>query len=49
MEFAKDIFLFIKERKKYWLVPLIIVLLILGVIIVLGGNSAFAPYIYSLF
>ncbi|WP_417558716.1 DUF5989 family protein [Mesoflavibacter zeaxanthinifaciens] len=49
MEFAKDMFLFIKERKKYWLVPLIIVLLILGVLIVFGGNSAFAPYIYSLF
>jgi hypothetical protein len=38
-----------KERKKFWLAPLILVLLLLGVIIVLGGGSAIAPFIYTLF
>ena len=49
MEFLTDIWLFVKERKKYWLVPLIIVLLILGLFIVLGGGSAMAPFIYTIF
>ncbi|MGC1630967.1 MAG: DUF5989 family protein [Gelidibacter sp.] len=49
MDFLKDLFDFIKERKKYWLVPLIFVLLILGLLIVLGGNSALAPFIYTIF
>jgi hypothetical protein len=49
MEFLKDLFDFIKERKKYWLVPMIIILLIIGFLIVVGGNSALAPFIYSIF
>jgi len=49
MEFLKDLFNFLKERKKFWLVPMIIVLLLLGVILVLGGGSAIAPFIYTLF
>ncbi len=49
MEFLKDLWLFIKERKKFWLVPVIIVLLFLGFIIVFGGGSAVAPFIYTLF
>ncbi|MFY0631467.1 MAG: hypothetical protein JXR05_13875 [Flavobacteriaceae bacterium] len=49
MEFLRDLFLFMKERKKFWLIPMIIVFLVLGVILVLGGSSAFAPFIYSLF
>jgi len=36
-------------RKKYWLMPVIIVLVVLGVIVVLGENSVIAPFIYSLF
>lgn len=49
MDFLKDIWGFIKERKKYWLGPVIIVLLLVGVLIVFGGGSSVAPFIYSLF
>lgn len=49
MDFLKDLFDFIKERKKYWLVPIIFILLILGLIIIVGGNSALAPFIYTIF
>ena len=49
MEFLKDLWLFLKERKKFWLVPVIVVLLILGILIVFGGASAIAPFIYTLF
>ena len=40
---------FLKHRKKYWLLPLVLILLILGVVIVLTANSALAPFIYSIF
>lgn len=49
METIKDLWLFIKERKKFLLAPVILVLLILGVLIVIGGGSAIAPFIYTLF
>lgn len=49
MEFLKDLWLFMKERKKFWLAPVIIILLILGLLIVFGGASAIAPFIYTLF
>jgi hypothetical protein len=49
MEYLQDLWLFIKERKKFWLLPVIIILLILGVLIVFGGSSAFAPFIYTIF
>lgn len=49
MEFLKDLWEFMKERKKFWLAPIIIVLLLLGILIVLGGSGAVAPFIYSLF
>jgi hypothetical protein len=49
MDFLKDLLLFMKERKKFWLAPIILVLLILGVLIVFGGSSAVAPFIYTLF
>jgi hypothetical protein len=49
MTFLKDMWLFLKERKKFWLAPLIIVLILLGVLIVFGGGSALAPFIYTLF
>ncbi len=38
-----------KERKKLWLAPIILVLLLLGLFIVFGGTSAVAPFIYALF
>ncbi len=49
MEFLKDLWHFMRERKKYWLAPIIIFLLLLGLLIVFGGGSAMAPFIYSIF
>jgi len=49
MDFLIDLWLFMKERKKFWLAPVIIILLLLGVLIVFGGGTAFAPFIYTLF
>jgi hypothetical protein len=39
----------VKERKKFWLVPVMVVLLLLGILIVFGGGSAIAPFIYTIF
>jgi hypothetical protein len=49
MDFLKDLWNFLKVRKRWWLAPLIIVLILLGVLIVFGGGSALAPFIYALF
>lgn len=49
MDFLKDLWLFLKERKKFWLAPLIIVLLLIGLLLILGSSSAIAPFIYTLF
>lgn len=49
MDFLKDIWGFMKARKKFWLAPLIFVLLLIGTLLVLGGSSAIAPFIYTLF
>lgn len=48
MEFLKDVFLFIKERKKWWLLPIIFFLVMVGFLIVFS-NSTIAPFIYTLF
>jgi len=49
LDFLKDIWAFMRERKKYWLLPLIITLVLLGALIVLSQGSAIAPFIYTLF
>lgn len=49
MEFLKDLWEFLKVRKKFWLLPIIIILLLFGVLIVLTSGSAIAPFIYTLF
>ena len=49
MDFLKDLWLFMKERKKFSLAPIIIILLLIGLIVVFGGSSAVAPFIYTLF
>ncbi len=49
MEFIKEFLQFLKIRKKYWLMPIIIVLVIFGGLIVLSQGSAVAPFIYTLF
>jgi uncharacterized protein DUF5989 len=49
MEFLKDLWGFVMQRKKFWLLPVILVLLGFGALVVLTGGSAIAPFIYSLF
>jgi len=48
-ELLKDLWLFMRERKKFWLAPIIFVMLLLGGLIVLAQGSAVAPFIYTLF
>ena len=49
MDFINDLWGFLKVRKKFWLVPIILVLLIFGALIVLSSGTAIAPFIYTLF
>ena len=49
MDFIKEFFDFIKVRKKYWLLPIIVVLIIFGGLIILSQGSAIAPFMYTLF
>jgi hypothetical protein len=49
LDLLKDLWGFMKARKKFWLAPIIIILLLLGVLIVLSQGSAVAPFIYTLF
>ena len=49
MSFLIEFWEFIKVRKKYWLLPIIIVLVLFGGIIILSQGSAVAPFIYTLF
>jgi len=49
MEFFKDLWDFMRERKKFWLAPIIIVLLLLGGLILLVEGTAVAPFIYTIF
>ena len=49
LDFMKDLWGFMRERKKFWMAPIIIVLVLLGTLIVLAEGSAIAPFIYTLF
>ncbi|MFN8393491.1 MAG: DUF5989 family protein [Bacteroidia bacterium] len=49
MDFLKDLFRFLWQRKAWWITPIVLVLLLIGVLIVLGGTSSVAPFIYTLF
>ena len=49
LDLLKDLWGFMRERKKFWLAPIIIVMLLLGGLIVLSQGSAIAPFIYTLF
>jgi len=49
IEFFQDLWAFMRERKKFWLAPIIIVMVLLGALIVLAQGSAVAPFIYTLF
>jgi hypothetical protein len=49
LDLLKDLFSFMRERKKYWLVPIMVVMVLLGVLIVFVQGSALAPFIYAIF
>jgi hypothetical protein len=49
MEFLKDLWHFLKERRKWWLIPLLTLIVLITVLVVLGTTTALAPFIYSLF
>lgn len=49
IDFLKDLFGFMRARKKFWLAPIIIVMLLLGGLIIFAEGSAIAPFIYTLF
>lgn len=49
VDFLRELWEFLRVRKRYWLAPIIIVLLLLGALIVFSSGSAIAPFIYTLF
>ena len=49
IDLLQDLWEFLKIRKKFWMAPIILVLLLLGALIVLSQGSAVAPFIYTLF
>jgi hypothetical protein len=49
LDFIKDLWGFMRHRKKFWMAPIIIVMVLLGALIVLSQGSAIAPFIYTLF
>ena len=49
IEFLEEFYDFLKVRKKYWLLPILIVLVLFGSLIVLSQGTAVAPFIYTIF
>lgn len=49
MSIIKELWMFIRVRKKFWLLPMLIMMLILGGLVVLAKGSAVAPFIYTIF
>ena len=49
MEILKELFTFLRVKKKLWLAPIIIVMLVLGWILILAQGSVIAPFIYTIF
>tara|TARA_B100000029_G_scaffold498757_1_gene568076 strand:- start:345 stop:494 length:150 start_codon:yes stop_codon:yes gene_type:complete len=49
MWFIKEFWDFLKVRKKYWLIPIFVVLVLFGTLIILSQGSAVAPFIYTIF
>ena len=49
MDFLKEFWEFLKVRKKYWLLPILLVLVLFGGLIVISQGSAVAPFIYTIF
>ena len=49
MDFLVELWRFVKARRKYWLVPILVMMVILGGLVVFAKGSAVAPFIYTLF
>lgn len=49
MSFLKELWAYMRTRKKFWLIPVLIVMALIGALIVLAPGSAVAPFIYTLF
>ena len=49
MSFIVELWLFMKERKKFWLLPIIVMTAVFGGLVVLSEGSAIAPFIYTIF
>jgi hypothetical protein len=49
LDLIKDLWSFMRERRKFWLAPVLILLVILGGLLVVGQGSVVAPFIYTLF
>ena len=49
MSFLREIWAFLRVRKKFWLIPVLLMMVVLGGLIVLAKGSAIAPFIYTLF
>lgn len=49
LSFLKEFFRFMRMRKRYWLAPVVVMLLLLGVLVVFAEGSAVAPFVYTLF
>jgi hypothetical protein len=49
LDLLKDLWAFMRERKKFWLLPIVLVMLLLGALIIFAQGSAVAPFIYTLF
>lgn len=49
MEFIKEFIAFLRQRKKFWLIPIIIIMVLFGLLLIAAQNSVVAPFIYTLF
>ena len=49
MSFIAELWMFLRVRKKYWLLPIIVMMVVFGGLVVLSQGSAVAPFIYTIF
>lgn len=49
MSFLAELWMFLRERKKFWLLPIIVMMVVFGGLVVLSQGSAVAPFIYTIF
>jgi hypothetical protein len=49
LDTTRELWVFLSSNKKFWLLPIVVVMVVLGSLLVLAGGSALAPFIYTLF